>query len=71
MLINQFRKKPKIIRRHKSELEAIFNTNVLFKDNSINLFYHTQMSEFDINLNATVLSKSFKLNKVFANVWRR
>ena len=41
MLINQFKKKSKIICRHKSKLEAIFNANVLLKDNSINLFCHT------------------------------
>ena len=43
------------------KVEASFNANIPFKNNSIASFYHTtQRSEFDVTLN--VSSKSLKLN---------
>ena len=56
---------------HMRKLKATFNANVLFKNNSINLFYRTtQISEFEVTLNAKVSSKGLKLNKIFAKVWK-
>ena len=46
------------------KVEASFNANIPFKNNSIASFYHTtQRSVFDATLNANVSSKSLKLTK--------
>ena len=46
------------------KVEATFNANIPFKNNSIASFYHTtQRSEFELTLNANVPSKSLKLTK--------
>ena len=53
------------------KIKATFNANVPFKNNSINLFYHTtQISEFEVTLNANVSSKSLKLNKILTKDWK-
>lgn len=55
-----------------SELEATFYGNVPFKNNFKNLIYHTsRISQLKVTLNASFSSKSFKLNKILAKVWRR
>ena len=50
---------------HRSrKVEATFNANVPFQNNSIASFYYaTQRSEFEVTLNANVSSKSLKLTK--------
>ena len=41
------------------KVEATFNANISFKDNSIASFYHAkQRSEFEVTLNANVSSES-------------
>ena len=53
------------------KLKATFNANVPFKNNSINLFYHTtKISEFEVTLNANVSSKGLNLDKILATVWK-
>ena len=46
------------------KVEATFNANIPFKNNSIASFYHTtQRGEFEVTLNANVSSKSLGLTK--------
>ena len=53
------------------KLKATFNANVPFKNNSINLFYHTtKISEFEVTFNANVSSKGLNLDKILAKVWK-
>ena len=53
------------------KLKATIKANVPFKNNCINLFYHTtQISEFEVILNANVSSKRLKFKKNFAKVWK-
>ena len=46
------------------KVEATFNANIQFKNNSIASFYHTiQGSEFEVTLSANVSSRSHKFTK--------
>ena len=51
------------------KLKAAFDANVPFKNNSVNLFYHT-LIEFEVTLNANVSLKSLKLNKILTKDWK-